>query len=70
MLPIKLIPTQENLGILSVGDNIQQMLRQHVEGVGVVEREDEQGSVGELVVGGGDGGNAFHAARVPELQLN
>ena len=40
-----------------------------MEGVGVVEGEDEDGGLGVLVVAGGDAGHALHAAGVPKLEL-
>ena len=61
--------SQKNLCVLRIGDNVQQVLAEHVEGVWVVEGEDEDGRLGVLVVAGRDGGHALHAASVPKLQL-
>ena len=46
------------------------MLREDVEGVGIVQGEHEDGGLRVLVVAGGDAGHPLHAARVPQLQLH
>ncbi len=61
--------SQEYFRVLCVGDDVEEVLREDVEGVWVVEGEDEDGGLGVLVVAGGDAGHALHAARVPKLEL-
>ena len=41
-----------------------------MEGVGVVQGEDQYGGLGVFVVAGGDAGHSLHAPGVPQLQLH
>ena len=59
--------SQKDLCVLSIRDDVKQMLAEDVKGVGVVQGEDQNGCLGIFVVAGSYGGNALHSARVPKL---
>ena len=69
MLEVCFVAADVDLGVLGVRHDLQQVLRQDVERVDVVQREYEDGRLGELEVAGGDGGDPLEAARVPQLEL-
>lgn len=66
---IRFVPAQKNFRVFGVGDDVEQMLRQDVERGWIVKGEDQNRRLRELVVAGGDGGDALHPPGVPQLQL-
>jgi len=66
---VGLVSAQKDFGVLGVGDDVEEVLRQHVERGRVVQREHEDGRLRELVVARRDGRHPLHAAGVPQLQL-
>ena len=70
MLEVRLVAADVDFGVLGVRHNLQQVLREDVERVDVVQREHQDGRLGELEVAGGDGGDPLQTARVPQLELS
>lgn len=66
---VNLVSAEEDLGILGIAYNVQQVLGQDVERVGIVQAKHQHSCLGELVVAGCDGRHTLHAPGVPELQL-
>lgn len=69
MFEVGLVTAYVNLSVLGVRHDLQQVLRQHVEAVDVVQAEDQNSSFGELEVGRGDRRYPLQTARVPKLEL-
>ena len=69
MFEVGLVAADVDLGVLGVRHDLQQVLREDVERVDVVQGEHQDGSLGELEVAGGDRSDALQAAGIPELEL-
>ncbi|CAN8017862.1 unnamed protein product [Ixodes persulcatus] len=64
---VHLVAAQEDLCVLGIAHNVQQVLREDVEGVRIVEAEHQHGRFSKLVVAGRDGGHPLHAPRYLEV---